>query len=241
MRKMSTLLIIIGIVVTAYPLLDRGYTWYMQRQIEQTYSDLGQVFETSEETGIPDEGTGTPSAMTASSATTPSSTTASATTQTTTPSNPSVTTQTAAAPVAPATPVAPVNAKKPVGQLLIPKINVKLPIMNGATLANMKIGAAWMKETTPIGQNGNAAIAAHRSQTKGRFFNRLDEVAVGDEIKIIAEGKEYKYTVFNIVVVEPSDVSVLKGKRSEQIITLITCTPLKVATHRLIVQARLVQ
>lgn len=234
MRKVSTLLIIIGIVVTAYPLLDRAYTWYMQKQIEQTYSDLGQVFETSEENGIEEE-VGTPAAVATPSAITPSATTASAVTSTASASN-----TTSASPVAP-TPAPPQNAKKPVGQLLIPKINVKLPIMNGATLANMKIGAGWMKETTPIGQNGNAAIAAHRSQTKGRFFNRLDEMAIGDEVKIIAEGKEYTYTVFNIVVVEPTDVSVLKGKRSEQIITLITCTPIKVATHRLIVQARLVQ
>lgn len=234
MRKVSTLLIIIGIVVTAYPLLDRAYTWYMQKQIEQTYSDLGQMFETSEENGIEEE-VGTPAAVATPSAITPSATTASAVTSTASASN-----TTSASPVAP-TPAPPQNAKKPVGQLLIPKINVKLPIMNGATLANMKIGAGWMKETTPIGQNGNAAIAAHRSQTKGRFFNRLDEMAIGDEVKIIAEGKEYTYTVFNIVVVEPTDVSVLKGKRSEQIITLITCTPIKVATHRLIVQARLVQ
>ncbi len=232
MRKVSTLLIIIGIVVTAYPLLDRAYTWYMQKQIEQTYSDLGQVFETSEETGIPELEIGTPAAVATPSAITPSAATG-AVTSTASASN---TTD-----VTPAAPAPPTNTKKPVGQLLIPKINVKLPIMNGATLANMKIGAGWMKETTPIGQNGNAAIAAHRSQTKGRFFNRLDEMAIGDEIKIISEGKEYTYTVFNIVVVEPTDVSVLKGKRSEQIITLITCTPIKVATHRLIVQARLAQ
>lgn len=224
MRKFSTLLIIVGILLAAYPIMDKTYSWYMQRQIERTYTDLGKVFETSDNLGDPADVIGTPAATT----TTPSVVTTAPSVEVTAPV------------VAPPPPAAPVDENKPVGQILIPKINVKLPIMNGATFANMKVGAAWMKETTPIGQNGNTAIAAHRNLTYGRNFNRLAEMAIGDEIILIAEGKEYKYIVYNIVVVEPTDVSVLRGKKSESIVTLITCTPIKVATHRLIVQGRLV-
>ena len=49
----------------------------------------------------------------------------------------------------------------------------------------------------------------------------------------------YNYEVFNIFIVEPSDVSVLKKSKTESILTLITCHPLYTATHRLIVQAKL--
>lgn len=221
MRKLSTFLIIFGILIIAYPLLDRTYSWYMQMRIEQTYSDLGEVFTSSENTGISVENPGTPTASTDL------------------PASPAIPADAVIEQPAPPEPApVPVDESKPVGEILIPKIKVKLPVMYGATQANMKVGAGWMKETTPIGQGGNTAIAAHRSYTRGRFFNRLNEVALGDEITIIADGKEYKYSVYNIVVVEPTDVSVLRGKRSEQVITLITCTPIRVATHRLIVQAR---
>lgn len=241
MRKFSTFLIIVGILLVAYPLLDRAYSAYMQWQIEQTYTDLGEVFVSSEETGIGLDDIGTPASITTPTVTaTPSELTVTTASVPVTPSAAVAPTE-PPAPAEATQPPAPVDAKKPVGEIRIPKIKVKLPIMNGATYANMKVGAAWMKETTPIGQNGNTAIAAHRSYTYGRNFNRLDEMALGDEIQIISNGKEYKYIVYNIVVVEPTDVSVLRGKKSESVVTLITCTPIKVATHRLIVQGRLVQ
>lgn len=228
-KRLSTLLIAAGVLVAAYPLLDRAFTWYMQWQIEQTYAELDQVFtEDAENTGA-DTTIGTPAAEAAQTAADPL------------PAETAPTTDTAEPETAQKTQEAPKAVPKPIAFIHIPKINLKLPVMAGATQVNMKIGAAWMKETTPLGQKGNAAIAAHRSYTRGRFFNRLDEVGIGDEITIVKDGTELKYAVFNVVVVEPTDVSVLRGSKSESILTLITCTPIKVATHRLIVQARLVQ
>lgn len=224
-KRVSTLLIAVGVLVAAYPLLDRAFTWYMQWQIEQTYAELDDVFiNEAENTG---GDIGTPSAIGPEPAVTTASEPAAAAPE--------------AAPAAEAQPQAEAPAKpvpKPIAILRIPKINLKLPVMAGASQVNLKIGAGWMKETTAIGEKGNTAIAAHRSYTRGRFFNRLDEVAVGDEIVIVKDGQELKYSVFNVVVVEPTDVSVLRGKKSEEIVTLITCTPIKVATHRLIVQAK---
>lgn len=126
-----------------------------------------------------------------------------------------------------------------IGILYIDKIKLKLPIFSGTSNANLKIGVGWMKETASIGQNGNAALAAHRSHTYGRFFNRLDELQIDDTFTISVGDQQYKYVVFNKVVVEPTDVSVLKQNKKEQVVTLITCTPLITATHRLIIQARL--
>ncbi|MGF7048276.1 sortase A [Paenibacillus sp. DS2015] len=131
------------------------------------------------------------------------------------------------------------NEDKAVGLITIDIIDLKLPIMEGATKANMKLAAAHMVETTPLGQVGNAAIAAHRAHTQGRLFNRLNEIGIDDEIVVNTNGEKYIYTVFKVTVVEPTDVSVLEGNEKDKWLTLITCDPLVNPTHRLIVQARM--
>ncbi len=125
------------------------------------------------------------------------------------------------------------------GIIQIGKINLKLPVLEGATKANMKHAAAHMKETAAIGQVGNAAIAAHRSRTAGRLFNRLNEVEVGDTISVQTKEQDYQYVVYDISIVEPTDVSVLNGHNDDKILTLITCDPLVNPTHRLIIHAKL--
>ncbi|WP_058302326.1 class D sortase [Gorillibacterium timonense] len=122
--------------------------------------------------------------------------------------------------------------------LRISKIDLELPVLEGATKANMKVGAAHMTETTPLGEVGNAAIAAHRARTEGRLFNRLNEIAVGDEMELEMKGKSEVYQVFRVVRVLPTDLSVLDGNGKDRILTLITCDPIESATHRIIVQAK---
>ncbi|CAH1056304.1 class D sortase [Paenibacillus pseudetheri] len=128
---------------------------------------------------------------------------------------------------------------KVIALIEIDKIDLKLPVLEGATKANMKHAAAHMKETTPIGEMGNAAIAAHRARTTGRLFNRLNEVVIGDTITVKTSDQTYNYEVYDISVVLPSDVSVLDGNNKDKILTLITCDPLVDPTHRLIVHAKL--
>lgn len=135
--------------------------------------------------------------------------------------------------------VKPQMTVKPIGIIKIPKIDVNLPILKDATKRNMLIGAGWLSETSKPGDIGNAALAAHRSYTYGRFFNRLDEIDIGDEFLIEFGGEEYRYTVFNKLVIEPTDRSVLARNKEDKIVTLITCTPIKVATHRLIIQGKI--
>ncbi|PYI50567.1 class D sortase [Paenibacillus flagellatus] len=134
-----------------------------------------------------------------------------------------------------------VDGKQPLALIEIASIDLKLPVLEGATQANMKVAAAHMTETDPIGAVGNAAIAAHRARTKGRQFNRLDEVKVGDDVVIRTAGETYVYTVYRTAIVEPTDLSVLERDGDERILTLITCDPVVNATHRLIVQAKIGQ
>lgn len=124
------------------------------------------------------------------------------------------------------------------GVIVIDKIDVQLPILEDATEANMKVSATHLVETAPIGSEGNAAIAAHRAHKKGRLFNRLGELEIGDQIDVtLADQTQIRYTIDQISVVEPTDLSVLEDPHLGQVLTLITCDPLIHPTHRLIVRA----
>lgn len=131
----------------------------------------------------------------------------------------------------------PETKKDVLGILKIKKINLTLPILDGTTLLNMKSGAAKIKGTTSIGQIGNTGIAAHRSYTYGRNFNRLDELEAGDEIQIVTANATYNYVVYEKLIVRPDDLSVLNRNNKDKILTLITCHPIRIATHRLIIHA----
>lgn len=126
-----------------------------------------------------------------------------------------------------------------IGVIKIEKIKANLPIIEGATSGILKLGVGKLDGTSNFGEIGNTALSAHRSHSYGQNFNRLNEVKEGDLITITTMDAVYNYVVYSILIVEPSDVSVLKRSKTESILTLITCHPLYTATHRLIVQARL--
>ena len=223
MKKLSAISIILGLLIGAYPLLDRAYTWYWQQKVMSDYSSLDDVFANEPE-NVTEPVEAEPQEEV---------------TEEPQPSSE----ETSAEGIAPSSPKPQYSKEvlQPIGVLKIDKIKVNLPILEGTSQKNLKIGAGWMKETTKIGEVGNTALAAHRSHTYGRFFNRLDEIEIGDRVMITAQGKEYSYEVFNKVVVKPTDVSVLKRNKKDKILTLITCHPLYKATDRLIIQAKIVE
>lgn len=125
-----------------------------------------------------------------------------------------------------------------IGVIEIEKINLRLPILEGATLENMDVAAAHITGTAPFdAAAGNSAIAAHRSYTYGKQFNRLNDLEIGDQIVIETKDQTYSYTILKKSLVLPTDLSVLSGNQEKAIVTLITCHPMKNPTHRLIVQA----
>lgn len=93
-----------------------------------------------------------------------------------------------------------------VGRLIISnKIDLKMPIVNGATFENMKDSVATIRHDRII-DNKNYSIAGHRYITKGRHFNRLDELEKGDDIQIVTDdGSTIYYKVYDKLVVEPED------------------------------------
>lgn len=121
--------------------------------------------------------------------------------------------------------------------LEIKKIDVKLPVAESVELSVLKFALGHMSGTAKLGSIGNAVVAGHRSHSFGTYFNRLDEMEVGDEILVTTNGKTYTYTVYETLIVEPDDTSVLRNSSNHRVLTLITCHPLYTSTHRLIVHA----
>lgn len=131
------------------------------------------------------------------------------------------------------------SKQKVLGVMKIDKIKVNTPVVEGVKPENLSAGVGHIPGTAAIGEAGNTAIAGHRSYTFGRFFNRLDELNEEDEIIIDNKEKTFRYKVYEKLIVEPSDTSVLEWDDSGSILTLITCHPIYVASHRLIIHARL--
>ena len=92
------------------------------------------------------------------------------------------------------------------------------------------------------GEYGNFSVAGHSAYTKNKFFSDLDKVEIGDEINILQDDTTHKYIVDNIEVVTPDRVDVVESKdMNKKEITLVTCTPKYVGSHRLIVKGTYVE
>lgn len=124
---------------------------------------------------------------------------------------------------------------KIIGIMSIPKLDLKVAIGDGSSNGAMRYTVGHFLETAYPGENGNFAVIGHRSYKYGQFFNRLDELEKGDSIGIKSGTKTYEYIVTEKIVVNPEDTWVLKTT-AKPTITLITCTPIRIATHRLVVK-----
>ena len=126
-----------------------------------------------------------------------------------------------------------------IGYIEIKTIDVKLPIYHGDTDKVLEKGVAHIPNTAfPTGGVGNhSVLSAHTGFPTQVFFDNLNEVEIGDIIKVsvLDETLTYKVTAKNIV--EPTDISLLSVDDSKDLLSLITCYPYGVNSHRLIVTA----
>jgi LPXTG-site transpeptidase (sortase) family protein len=124
------------------------------------------------------------------------------------------------------------------GVLSIEKIDLQLPISEGISEAQLKISPGHVPQTPPIGETGNAVVAGHRSYEYGQHFNRLGELETGDLIHYQSkDGEVMTFAVFDILEITPGGQTAFEQPEDAQIITLYTCTPIRAATHRLLVRA----
>jgi sortase A len=123
------------------------------------------------------------------------------------------------------------------GSVEIPSIKVRLPIYHGTDKEFLDEGAGHLIGTSfPIGgQNTHAIISAHTAQPGKQFFDKLTDLKEGDIFYISVLDRKLEYKVNDIQVVLPSEsqsLSIVKGK---DLVTLVTCTPYSINTHRLLV------
>ncbi len=126
--------------------------------------------------------------------------------------------------------------KRMIGVLYIDKIDVRMPVMTGVDDETLRVAAGRMPESGKLDKIGNVVLAGHRSYTFGKYFNRLDEMKVGDTFKIKTGKKTLEYKVFKVFIVEPDDFSILNYNKTDKICTLFTCHPIVIANKRLVVQ-----
>ncbi|GAA0177995.1 sortase [Clostridium sediminicola] len=127
-----------------------------------------------------------------------------------------------------------------IGIMSIPKIDLEVTIGEGIDMSTLKYALGYFPNTVTPGDSGNFAVAGHRNYTYNKYFNRLNEVKIGVPIIVTTLNGKFTYKIDNIRIVDPKEVSVLDSTE-QATITLVTCTPIRVATHRLIVKGTLVQ
>lgn len=124
-----------------------------------------------------------------------------------------------------------------IGSVNIPKIQISISLydrLNGMILEN---GAGVLQGTSfPLGGNStHSVISAHSGLPNRRLFTELDRLEHGDTFILIVLGEKLAYQVENIQVVLPDDTSVLTIEEGKDLVTLLTCTPYMINTHRLLV------
>jgi sortase A len=145
---------------------------------------------------------------------------------------PTVTTTTA-----PPIPLAPiVKEGDAIAQIRIPRIGIDRIVVEGVELPDLRKGPGHYPETPLPGQEGNAAIAGHRT-TYSHPFGDLDQLEKGDRIFIRTAQGNFTYKVYESLIVKPTDVQVLDPDRFRPAtLTLTTCNPKYSASQRLVVK-----
>mgnify|MGYP003611240339 CR=1 FL=1 len=212
MKRISTWLIIIGIIVILVPIVGSLYTNWQQDQLYEEYLKSQEVQSSISDLDNAFSESATASALTAGSIT------AGAVTE----------------------PAVPKYKPTVIGRIKIPAVSINLLLVEGTTSKDLNWGAGHLTATPMPGEQGNCAIAGHRNYTFGSYFSRLGEVKLGDKITIEYNKNTYTYEVYDIFAVKPDDSSVLGQPAEGSMLTLITCHPKGSNTERLIIWAKLV-
>lgn len=122
-------------------------------------------------------------------------------------------------------------------RLRIPKINLDMPVYHGTDEETLLAGAGHLEGTSlPVGGIGTrTVITAHRGLAEAEMFTHLDKVEINDTFSVEVFGEVLTYKVINTEVIEPDKTEAIKAKIDQDLATLITCTPLGINSHRILV------
>lgn len=129
------------------------------------------------------------------------------------------------------------------GYISIPKIDVRIPIYHGTSSDILQKGVGHLEGSSfPVGGKGTHAIlSAHRGLPSSRLFTDLDQLEEGDIFYIYILDETLAYKVDQILVTEPSETEALRLVDDKDYVTLVTCTPYAINTHRLLVRGERIE
>ena len=131
-----------------------------------------------------------------------------------------------------------IGANGILGYIDIPKINVMLPIYHGIDDSVLQVAIGHLPGTSlPVGGAGtHCLVSGHRGLPSARLFTDIDKLVTGDTFIITVLNQTLTYEVDQIDVVLPTEVSTLQIEEGKDYVTLVTCTPYGINTHRLLVR-----
>ena len=131
------------------------------------------------------------------------------------------------------------DVKEIIGYIEIPKISIELPIYHGTSQEVLEKGVGHVQSTAfPIGgKTCHSVLIGHRGLPSSKLFTDLDQLEIGDSFYITVLDQKLQYDVYSIETVEPKDLEKIQIIEGRDIVTLITCTPYGINTHRLLVHA----
>lgn len=120
----------------------------------------------------------------------------------------------------------------------IPKINMYLPVQHGTGAETLEKSVGHVVGTSlPVGGSStHAVLSAHSGMASAKLFSDIDQLEKGDVFYIRVLGEVLAYQVDSINIVLPTDTSLLQIEEGKDLVTLVTCTPFGVNTHRLLVR-----
>ena len=129
------------------------------------------------------------------------------------------------------------------GYITIPRIGVELPVYHGTSDGVLQVAAGHLEGSSlPVGGAGtHAVISAHRGLPSAKLFTNLDELEAGDTFTITVLDRVLTYEVDRISIVLPTETDLLQPVEGQDYVTLMTCTPYGINTHRLLVRGKRVE
>jgi len=125
-----------------------------------------------------------------------------------------------------------------IGVLEVPLINVRLPIYHGTDEAVLQVGIGHIEGTSlPVGGLGShSALSGHRGLPSAKLLSNLDRVGIGDTFTVSVLREVLTYEVDQVLIVDPDVMAPLALVQDKDYVTLVTCTPYGVNSHRMLVR-----
>ena len=129
------------------------------------------------------------------------------------------------------------------GYIEIPSVNITIPVYHGTDETTLQVAVGHLDWTSmPTGgESTHCVLSGHRGLPSARLFTDLDKLVVGDVFMLHVLDQTFTYEIDQILVVEPHDTRALLIEEGKDLVTLVTCTPYGVNSHRMLVRGHRIE